>query len=79
MICQVVEHVVKFFQNYYKVTLEIRIKLSMYREETVVVQCGLTAQKGAMRLELGDFIEFDAVINSVGDKVDLGVISVTKL
>ena len=60
----------------YKVTLEVRIKLSMYREETVVLQCGPT---DALRLELGDFIEFDAVINSVGDKVDLRAISVSKL
>ena len=77
--CHVIEHAGKFFQKSYKVSLEIRMKLSMYREETVVLECGPTVHKESMHLGLGDFIEFDAVINSVGDKVDLKAISVSKL
>ena len=78
-VCHVIEHAGKFFQKSYKISLEIRMKLSMYREETVMVECGRTVHKESMPLELGDFIEFEAVINSVGDKVDLKAISVSKL
>ena len=78
-VCHIIEHVGKFFQKSYEVTLEIRMKLSMYREETVVLVCGPTVPKESMHLELGDFIEFDAVINSVGDRVDLKASSVSKL
>ena len=78
-VCHIIENVGKFFQKSYKVTLEIRMKLSMYREETVILLTEPTVREESFHLNLGDFIKFDAVITSVGDMVNLKATSLSKL
>ncbi len=55
----------------YRVDLDVRMRLSIYREEAVGLQVGWPLWKSARFVAAGSSVEFEAVIAAVGEKVRL--------